>query len=287
MNEKTILQLLNTGDQETLIGLPGIGPALANRLIAERPFDSLKAVEAVNGISSNLLQRLSDMPQEPMPNLSADSESVLEAEPQIVDETPSKPRLTDIKERIESGGQKIKEGLSGLGETAKNRGQAARQTMEKLPQKFEEATKSHGSLGTILVSSVITALVTILLTLIVLGGINGSLKFATSSQIQSMQREASQLSAQVDTLQQDLNDLRGRVDLLEGLGDRTVALEMAQEQLAADQETANEQMPALQTNMAALDEKVSLQEERTQRFETFLTDLQTLLSNLFVAQGDN
>ncbi len=159
--------------------------------------------------------------------------------------------------------------------------------MEKLPQKFEEATKSHSSLGTILVSSVITALVTILLTLIVLGGINGSLKFATSSQIQSMQREASQLSAQVDTLQQDLNDLRGRVDLLEGLGDRTVALEMAQEQLAADQETANEQMTALQTDMAALDEKVSLQEERTQRFETFLTDLQTLLSNLFVAQGDN
>ncbi len=70
-----------------------------------------------------------------------------------------------------------------------------------------------------------------------------------------MQREASQLSAQVDTLQQDLNDLRGRVDLLEGLGDRTVALEMAQEQLAADQETANEQMTALQTDMAALDEK--------------------------------
>lgn len=287
MNEKTILQLLNTGDQDTLVGLPGIGPALANRLIAERPFDSLKAVEAVNGISSNLLQRLSDMPQEPMPKLSAESESMLDAEPQIVDETPSKPRLTDIKERIESGGQKIKEGLSGLGETVKNRGQAARQTMEKLPQKFEEATKSHSSLGTILVSSVITALVTILLTLIVLGGINGSLKFATSSQIQSMQREASQLSAQVDTLQQDLNDLRGRVDLLEGLGDRTVALEMAQEQLAADQETANEQMTALQTDMAALDEKVSLQEERTQRFETFLTDLQTLLSNLFVAQGDN
>ncbi len=106
MNEKTILQLLNTGDQDTLVGLPGIGPALANRLIAERPFDSLKAVEAVNGISSNLLQRLSDMPQEPMPKLSAESESMLDAEPQIVDETPSKPRLTDIKERIEKWGPK-------------------------------------------------------------------------------------------------------------------------------------------------------------------------------------
>jgi predicted nucleic acid-binding Zn-ribbon protein len=91
----------------------------------------------------------------------------------------------------------------------------------------------------------------------------------------------------VDTLGQDLSDLRGRVDLLEGLGERTVALEMAQEQLTASQEAASQQMADLQTNMDALDEKVTLQEERTQRFETFLKDLQTMLSNLFTAQGEN
>jgi chromosome segregation ATPase len=130
-------------------------------------------------------------------------------------------------------------------------------------------------------------LVTILLTLAVLGGINGSLKFATSAQVQTMQREASQLSAQTDTLQQDLDGLRGRVDMLEGLGDRTVALEIAQQQLAADQETASQQVTALQTEIAALNEKVTLQEERTQRFETFLIDLQTMLDNLFTPQGGN
>ena len=138
-----------------------------------------------------------------------------------------------------------------------------------------------------LVSSVITALVAVLLTLAVLGGINGSLKFTTSTQFLTMQREVSQLSAQADTLQQDLDGLRGRVDMLEGLGDRIVALEKAQQQLAADQETANQQVTAIQTEVAALNEKITLQEERTQRFETFLKDLQTMLGNLFAPQGGN
>ena len=284
MNETKILHLLNNGDQNELMALPGIGPALAKSLIADRPFDSLEAVQAVKGISANLLERLSDgVSEEPEAQPSGHAADKPDLEPQTEDEAPAEPRLTDIKERTEEAGQ----GRSGLGEAVKSQGQAARQTVETLPQKTEEASKSHGSLRTILISSAITALVTILLTLAVLGGINGSLKFATSAQVQTMQRETSQLSAQMDTLQQDLDGLRGRVDMLEGLGDRTVALEVAQQQLAADQETASQQVTVLQTEIAALDEKVTLQEERTQRFETFLKDLQTMLDNLFTPQGGN
>jgi len=287
MNETEILHLLNNGVQDELITLPGIGPALANRLIAARPYDSLETVQSVNGISASLLKRLSDVASEPEAQPSVQASDKPNPEPQTVDEAPAESRLTDIKERIEEGGRSIKKGLSGLGETVKKQGQTARQTVETLPQKFEEASKSRGSLWTILISSAITALVTILLTLAVLGGINGSLKFATSAQVQTMQREASQLSAQADTLQQDLDDLRGRVDMLEGLGDRTVELEKSLQQLATDLETTSQQLTDIQTEVTALDEKVALQEERTQRFETFLIDLQTMLGNLFTPQGDS
>jgi hypothetical protein len=287
MDETKILHLLNNGSQDELIALPGIGPVLANRLIAARPFDSLETAQTVNGISASLLKQLADVALEPEVEPSDDAPDMPAPEPQPGDEAPAESRLTDIKERIAEKGQDIKQGLSGLGESISKQGQAGRQTVEALPQKFEEASKSHGSLWTILISSAVTALVTILLTLAVLGGINGSLKFATSAQVQTMQREASQLSAQTDTLQQDLDGLRGRVDMLEGLGDRTVALEIAQQQLAADQETASQQVTALQTEIAALNEKVTLQEERTQRFETFLKDLQTMLDNLFTPQGGN
>jgi predicted nucleic acid-binding Zn-ribbon protein len=275
MDETKILDLLNNGSQDELMTLPGIGSVLANRLIAARPFDSLEIVQRVNGISANMLNRIADADLEPEADTSKPVSDEPEPELGNGDETPAEPPSTSIKEQIEEEDRKIKQE------------QSARQTEETLSDKFEEASKSHGSLRTILISSAITALVTILLTLAVLGGINGSLKFATSAQVQTMQREAGQLSTQIDAFQQDLDGLRGRVDILEGLGDRTAALEAAQEQLADDLETTRGQVNDLQTEIAALNEKVTLQEEQTQRFETFLKDLQTILIKLFAPQGGN
>ncbi len=116
--------------------------------------------------------------------------------------------------------------------------------------------------------------------------INGSLSFATSAQYRTLNRELSQLTEQANTLQKDMDGLRTRIDTLEGLGERTVALEKAQTKLAADQKTASQQMTTLQAEVTALNEKIKEQEGRTQRFETFLKDLQTLLGNLFTPQGD-
>jgi chromosome segregation ATPase len=287
MGEINILNLLNNGKPEELIILPGIGPALADRLIAARPFDSLEAVQSVKGISANLLNRLSDVTLEPDSQTSIHDNNKPTTEPLPAEETQFGSSLTDIKERFEEKSRAINQSLSGLGESISKRGQAVRQSVEMLPQKFEEATKTRGSLWTTLLTSAITALIAILLTLAVLGGINGSLKFATGAQYRTIQREVSQLSAKEDTLQQDLDSLRGRVDILEGLGDRTMALEKAQQQLAADLKSASQQVTVIQADVAALNEKVTLQEERTQRFETFLKDLQTMLGNLFAPQGDN
>ena len=191
-----------------------------------------------------------------------------------------------IEESLSELGENLRGGIAGLGETVSKRGQAARQAIEALPAKFEQASKSQGTLWTILVSSAITTLVAILLTLAVLGGINGSLKFATGSQYRTMQREAAQLATLVGTLQQDLDGLRGRVDTLEGLGERTVALEKAQQQLDTDLEAASQQVTDMQAKVTALGKKVTQQEERTQRFETFLKELQALLGNLFAPQGE-
>jgi hypothetical protein len=283
MNQTELLTLLNNASQVELTTLPGIGPALADRLVAARPFDTLEAVQTVKGIGVNLLEKL-------MQAAASQPDPLPAPASQPVDESPAESRLEEFKDTLSEKGQAareaLSEGISELGETARNRGQAARQAMEALPGKFEQASQSRGPLWTTLVSSAVTALVAILLTLAVLGGINGSLKFATGSQYRTMQREVAQLTTQVDTFRQDLDSVRGRVDTLEGLGERTVALEKAQEQLAADLETASQQVTSLQAEVTALNEKVDQQEERTQRFETFLQDLQTLLGNLFAPQGE-
>lgn len=282
MNQTELLTFLNKASREELTTLPGIGPALVDRLTAARPFDSLEAVKTVKGIGENLLEKLMEAPaSQPDPGPAPET--------QPVDEASVESRLDDIKETLAEKGQAaraaLSEGISDLGESVSKRGQTARQAVEALPEKFEQATQSRGPLWTTMVSSAVTALVAILLTLVVLIGINGSLKFATGSQYRTMQREVSQVSTQVTTLQQDLEGLRNRVDTLESLGERTVALEKAQEQLTADLKAASQQVTAMQAKVDTLNEQVNQQEERTRRFETFLQDLKTLLENLFAPQG--
>ena len=281
MDETKILDLLNNGSQEELMTLPGIGAVLSNRLIAARPFESLENSERVNGISANMLKRIADTAEEPEANAPEPAPDEPEPELQAGEEAPAESPSEDVEEQTEE----IEPDLLGMAKGAEYQEQAAPQSEETLPHKFEEASKSHSSLWTILISSAVTAVVAILLTLAVLSAINGSLRFATSAQILTMQREADQLSTRIDTFQGDLDGLRGRVDILEDMGDRTAALETAQEQLAADQETLRGQVTDLQAEIAALNDKITSQEEQTQRFTTFLEDLQTILNELFAPQG--
>lgn len=305
MNQTEITNLLNHASRQELIAIPGIGSALADRLMASRPFDSIESIRAVKGIGTKLLDNLMNTPvSQPDPTpvpLSPSGVSSASDQTSLEEKTlenkeslsemgensyeRSKVARDTIGENPSNFGENIREGVARLGEAASERGQATRKALKALQDQFDQAAESRGPLWTNLINSAATALVAILLTLAVLGSINGSLKYATGSQYRIMQREAAQLATQVNALQQDLDGLRGRIDALEGLGERTVALEKAQQQLVSDLGTASQQVADMQVKVTALDKKVDQQEERTQRFETFLQELQTLLSNLFAPQG--
>ena len=52
---------LNTASQEQLESLPKIGPALATRILAGRPYRSLQELDAVKGIGASLMKTLTPL----------------------------------------------------------------------------------------------------------------------------------------------------------------------------------------------------------------------------------
>ena len=54
----TFLDFLNTADLDTLTGIPGINRALAEELIAARPFEFVDEALKVRGMGKNLLARV-------------------------------------------------------------------------------------------------------------------------------------------------------------------------------------------------------------------------------------
>jgi competence ComEA-like helix-hairpin-helix protein len=306
---------INQASAEELTALPGIGPALAGRIVAHReeagPFERAEEIEAIAGIGPALVAQIgerisvgtadqtaeervalrADMPP-PLPDLAiAEDElpSWLEAdEVPFAEPEPFEEELdTAIEPLLEAPPEE------DFGEEA-----PAPEEPEPLPappEAREPAPRRQAWVWPTLLGAVLGGLLGLILTVLLFAGINGSIDVGRSrgfrtlaSQINGLSVEVDAVRGDVSALQGDLNGLRQRVEVLSGLTARMDDAERALEASAGAIRTLEQETQALQTSLDTLEAEVSTLEEtvdvlelQTEKAMSFFERLRVLLEEVF------
>ena len=113
----------------------------------------------------------------------------------------------------------------------------------------------------------------LLLSLGIMGSINGGLRYASTEQVQDLARQVEALDSEISTLTQDIEGLRARLDNLDSLSGRIGELETKTEQLSLV-------IAGIVENYEEMVNKVAEIGEDNERFQFFLKSLGELLDTL-------
>jgi competence ComEA-like helix-hairpin-helix protein len=284
---------VNTAGVETLSQLPGIGPAMAERIVAARPFASLDDLQRVSGLGPVSLERLRSRLtlSEVVPAEGAEvaTETAPPEEGAAPPEEEAAPAVEDTPPPQEEEPQPLAEEVPVAAKALPE---------ETLPPEEEPAPREEPAPVTraqafwlAFGAGLLAFVLAIAMTLAILTVVNGGLQFADRADVADISRQMDALNRQATTLDQDLAGVRTRLDNLERLSGRLEAVEEASTQLQADVEAMGTTVDAVGELADALDEEMdelavqveSLQEQGT-RFQTFLDGLRDLLAVLFESE---
>ncbi len=305
---------LNTADASALTAIPGIGPALAERILTYRtehgPFLSVEELMAVSGIGERVFAGAANHLTLSLPPMAlpADAETVpSDEQPMLAEEVTAPPPMEADADKLE--GRPPPEETPPPDETptldepvaveplprtadtppppitpapppshptAPSAAPAAPAT--PAPRSVKRSVWSWwGWLSAVFMGSILG----LIFSLLVFNGINGALNMAHHPAVINLRNQTADLAARQETLRDEVNGLRQRLDRLEGLAARMERAETAVTSLRDDMATLEEETAALQATAEALSEQITVLETRTARAETFFQRLQALLAELF------
>lgn len=277
MTNSQLLDLLNQADKERLIALPGIGPALAERIVAARPFDSLEDCSArVRGVSAGFLQKLMAASDGNAFAAETTSAAVVDEALPSDDEEPSADEAAAAAPPtipVDEWKQRFNEMKAQFETQMDEQARLARERIDGLSAELQKKSARQVTFSALIWSNLITLALALILAVAMISIASARLQRDVSATLN--------IAAQtLESVQTDVQTLQGRVDALEGIGDRTAALEDAQSALQEDFAQVENDVQAALSQLDAMQTTLDEQAQRTQRFDDFLNSLQGLLNQL-------
>jgi len=271
----------NTADQGSLMQLPGIGRGLARRIVAARPFESVEDLRNVVGLGEETLARIrpylqiGDAESEP-----SEIGGTRGSHPGELGEESGQALdlgMEDMRNDVGQATDRIKKAAVDAGAGIRDVGRRASERVADLP----EAVRRVDDLWQMLGTGVTSIVLSVILTLTILAGINRSLNFGQHPAVRQMQTELARLQSDLAAASSRLDSLGQRLQALEGLTGRMTSVEGQLDSMQAQVEGSRAQIETMQKAVDELTQETESLAGRVDRFDTFLDGLNRLLSGLF------
>jgi competence protein ComEA len=278
----------NTADVETLKQISGIGPALADRIVANRPYADLEDLTRVAGIGPAFLNRLRPMiaflpdagpEDEPdaMVTLEAAVAEDLTSEEEAAGEMEALP-AEDAATETAAAEQPVEEVKA-----APDLEGTPALTAEKPDSKAAPLSRNQ-ALGYALVASLFSFVFALIVVFAVLVAVNGSLRYANPQQIRDLGTEIEALQSEATTMSEGLDGLRARMDNIDALGGRVETLETGVSGLQTEMETVGGELDALQTQAEEISAQVDTLLSESEKYQSFINGLYEFIHDYAVLE---
>ncbi len=310
---------LNSASLDEMANVPGIGPTIAARIQARRPYQSVDQLMNVPGIGEVALEKIrsyffleggnNGQPHVSEPPQDQAEEETLSPDDQLYEAEVIALPVPDQEASLAEGEMRedMPEGAEEIGpsneqpepeillaendvedeekepEQAETRPEPGPQVIipdsKPATEKQPRYASRSDAFWISFGSSFLAFILAIGLTLGGLALINNGLRYVSPAQLSSVSRQVDGLSSQASILQQDLDGLRTRVDNLEGLSGRVSTVEETAKTLRSDLDAASTQVEQLNQSVSGLQTDVTDLKSVSDRFQNFLDGLRELLNN--------
>lgn len=305
---------INSASQEDLVlSVPKLGPALAARLVSLRPYQKLEDLLKVPGFGAATLERMrpyltvsavesaAPLPENPLAepvhilDEKAETENhpvenklaeILPVSEHMEHSTPAAKIIQPVMPVIEPPQPAAVEQPSVLPSQEPTTPAAA--APSPATGTSSSAEKPHSIWEGFLIQAGIGFIILVLsvvLTLGILRAVNGTLQFTDQNTTAALDQRLTQLEKHATTLDQDISALRTRVDAIESLSGRLTTLEAQSQTIQTDIQTLSTQLEELNRERDELRQQVTELQKSSNTFSLFLQNLQQLLNQTLPTEG--